>query len=1124
MSMPRWTKIVAGALLALVLLFLALLVAVAVLLQHLDHPRLKPRIVGAVESATGLQLDYQTAHISLTSGLRLTQLVVSTPAPYDAVAPELLRVGRVEADWTLGDLLFGPVRVARLAVHDVALAWVADESGANSLSVLASGSDSESGAAPPEPEAEPESPAGATRQLAALFSTVPPVGQIEVSGVSLDYVQVRAGTVVDRWSVRGLGLQAQVLRDGASSADGAGTASTNAAQAGGWTFLMNMGQPDAPQILALLRGAQPAVTGAKTGAGTGTGGGPAQASAELALSLTVQASAAGAQAEIDLGVQRQNFDTRIPALALLRGKVTAVADATRQGLAIELHPTRLADSAEAQARLFLPDDASLPVVVSQARAEADLARLLRLVPADLRPLTLERGRLHLNVVDLALEPGGPQASPAHRSASNSAGSSAGPSSGSAASPRTRALLTLEADAARARVEAEMNGGELRWTAHAQTPDLVLARPFLPEEVAARLSWRQLGVNVQSQGRVEAVWTAAPRVTHRTEFRLSRLAWEGRVAAQELAAVLESEGDAWQHKGEVQLRAEGLRLEDQDAGAQRHRLTFDVDRKPTAAGEQKFDARIQLSSQAGLQLGLDAALAFDPQVRALRGSLKAQWPAQQLPAGLRAQLPAALDIARLAVDVDAQGTLTGVITALSADSQPQFAPDPLTSAGFEGQALVHARGLRWRQDDLVAQVPDLQWRLVSPPATQAGPGARRQLTSTVTAERARITLAERGLTATGLSLNTVAGFGANPEDEPEFALQLKVASLEQRPALPYPVRQLEWQVRARRDADGAYHLSEFTLAHAATRTHVAAQGRLDLAPERRRLALKGVLTQDIAGLNQPGVIEGRGRASVDFDLASPDLNTFRTQSSLRLEGVHLHLIGPGVVVEELDGDIPVYEDLRWTGSGVQLLDNLALNPYAMLRYTDQYPLLSRGGYVSARSITTPMARIAPLAGNLTIRQNVFAMTQLEMGVRNGRVTGQSRLDWRGRDSVLELRVRATGVQSTHGEPFDGNVAVVITARDRSVNGRAEILRIGSRHLLDLLDLADPHAADPSINRVRFALGLGYPEHVRLRFDQGFGRALIRLGGAAGLIRIDEIRGIPMGPIVDRALNSMQLTTE
>ena len=143
----------------------------------------------------------------------------------------------------------------------------------------------------------------------------------------------------------------------------------------------------------------------------------------------------------------------------------------------------------------------------------------------------------------------------------------------------------------------------------------------------------------------------------------------------------------------------------------------------------------------------------------------------------------------------------------------------------------------------------------------------------------------------------------------------------------------------------------------------------------------------------------------------------------------------------------------------------------------------------------------------------------MGVRGGRITGQCVLDWRGRHSTLEARVRATGVKSSRGEPFDGNAAVVISGKDRSVNGRAEILRIGNRHLLDLLDLEDPHHTDPATNRVRYALSVGYPEHVRVSFNQGFGRIRITMGGLARFLSIDEIRGIPMGPIFDRAIESM-----
>jgi hypothetical protein len=150
-----------------------------------------------------------------------------------------------------------------------------------------------------------------------------------------------------------------------------------------------------------------------------------------------------------------------------------------------------------------------------------------------------------------------------------------------------------------------------------------------------------------------------------------------------------------------------------------------------------------------------------------------------------------------------------------------------------------------------------------------------------------------------------------------------------------------------------------------------------------------------------------------------------------------------------------------------------------------------------------------------------MNQLEMGVRGGRITGQCVLDWQGKHSTLEARVRATGVQSSRGEPFDGHAAMVISGKDRSINGRAEILRIGNRHLLDLLELGDPHHADPATNRIRYALTLGYPKHVRMRFNHGFGRVSIEMGGLARLISIDEIRGIAMGPIVDSAITSMAL---
>jgi hypothetical protein len=172
----------------------------------------------------------------------------------------------------------------------------------------------------------------------------------------------------------------------------------------------------------------------------------------------------------------------------------------------------------------------------------------------------------------------------------------------------------------------------------------------------------------------------------------------------------------------------------------------------------------------------------------------------------------------------------------------------------------------------------------------------------------------------------------------------------------------------------------------------------------------------------------------------------------------------------------------------------------------------------------MIDIAPLAANLQIEQNVAQLSQLELGVRGGRITGQCTLDWGERDSTVQAHVRATGLRSSHGEPFDGNAAIVFSARERSVDGRAEILHIGRRHLLDLLDLHDPHRADAAVNRVRRALAVGYPQQLRLAFDHGFASVHIAFGGLAHLISIDDLRGIPVGPLIDKALAPKPKTEE
>ena len=1210
----RLARIIAGVLLVLVATLSLVLVTAVAALHLLDRPWLKQRIVSRVEAATGLQLDYQTAQLAVFSGLRLEGLVVRTPSPFQGVAPELLRIGTLEARWSPGSLLSGTTRVERVAVRDVALALVADDAGPTSLTGLMG---------PGAPEPPPiEAPLGASRQVAALLTSAPPIGKVEVSGVSLTYVRVRNGEVLDRWSLRGLAAAVEAKH-----------------QDEGWKVFAKIGQTGTPLPLELSR----------------EGSAIPPALAQLELTLSAEAGASAARARVDLDVARQTFDPRFTLRTLLHGTASAKFDGEKRHIAIELDRTQLTDSAEVQAQWVLPDAADVPPVVTRALVDLDLGRLLQRVPADWRPFSIERGKVHLDArevtlsamprlgaqgkleldVDVAelrlvqddlrvalgggrvslvatpdpqkglaaqlafalqgLEVRGPttlrvpkahgelkghQLRPDLSSPIKVAGDAAlsgmvdaldvrasgirataerlgfhlhAPLAGeppfalkadvpvgalqvstadgrevlkgpvhvklnaSEVFPRldepqlsrARARLELDVGTMHASMDATKGTDDVAYTLAVQTPDLVAARPFIPESVAARVPWNHLAVNLASTGRLTALFSSSPRLEHRTELRLQRPGWDD-MSASDIAVVMRSQGDSWRHKGELDLRIEGLRAGENDAGPQHQTLTLDLDRR-------KPSLRLGLTSHAGLKIALDAALAFDRKARALRCDVKGDLPplGALSPLLAKARVPAELDPSRLALNVELHGTLLGVLTGIAADGTPSLAPAPLRTASFEGKAVVDARGIRWRQDGRSINLPALHWQVES----QAD-GPRRIVHSSLTVEKLAVGMSDRRLSFAGVSSDTTATFTEKWEaDEIELKQLLKVRALEQKPALPYPVQDLEWSFSARREPNGVIHIPDLKLSHAGTSTQLKVKGQLDLGDGQRRLALRGELEQDLSKLAQPGLIESSGKVTVDFRVASPNLVVFRTLSDLLLHNVNLRLPGSGVALEMLDGNVPLTENVEFTQGRVRLLNDIDVNPYSMLRFADQHPLLSRNGFISVGSITTPLISIAPLAGNLSINQNMVSLSQLEMGVRGGRITGQCVLDWQGKHSTLEAHVRATGVKSSRGEPFDGNAAVVISGKDRSVNGRAEILRIGNRHLLDLLDLEDPHHTDPATNRVRYALKVGYPENVRVSFNHGFGRLRITLGGLARLLSIDEIRGIPMGPIVDRVINSL-----
>ena len=147
---------------------------------------------------------------------------------------------------------------------------------------------------------------------------------------------------------------------------------------------------------------------------------------------------------------------------------------------------------------------------------------------------------------------------------------------------------------------------------------------------------------------------------------------------------------------------------------------------------------------------------------------------------------------------------------------------------------------------------------------------------------------------------------------------------------------------------------------------------------------------------------------------------------------------------------------------------------------------------------------------------MAIDQLELELARGKVSGQILFD-QGTGTQLTFRGALTGLYTEGSdERLDANAALVLWPTRRLLEGRIELVRLGTSHLRKLLDLYDPYQADVAANRMRKGLQFGYPRSVRMGFHDGFASLALELGGLASAVRIDEIRGTAVGPVLERYL--------
>jgi hypothetical protein len=530
-------------------------------------------------------------------------------------------------------------------------------------------------------------------------------------------------------------------------------------------------------------------------------------------------------------------------------------------------------------------------------------------------------------------------------------------------------------------------------------------------------------------------------------------------------------------------------------------------------------RVDLATEGRAKAKLLASASFDPSRRAVPYAIDASLadlaPLAPLLASLPAKVPGVsdIDVSHLDVAFASKGTLLGAFADVGRDGSFRLEPHLTQTAAVEGTIDLRVGHFQWAHGDDGVIAPSLAWH----GALHATEG-RRVVDSHLEVEAVHLDLGPKDVDLSGIrddSSITVTGDLVDPTTA--LTEHTTIAGVTQDIAPEYPLGDVALALSAERDPSGLVHVTDLKLANGAGGTSVALSGNVQLGASRHTLSVTTSVQQDLARLTKaPQRFHGRGVVGVEANVVSPNLARFRVHGAVNAKDVFASLPSSGIELQGATGEVPITASLEVDKDGVALTRDEEGSPYSMLRFADQHPLLNRSGFLSIASLKTPLVTIAPLVGNLEVEQRQISLRQFEMGIRGGSITGQCGLNWDGPKSTLELHVRATGVQSSHGEPFDGNIAVVISAADRTVEGRAEVLRIGERHLLDLLDMQDPTHVDPAMNRIRTALLFGYPDRLRLVFDHGFASAKLELGGLAKLVSISELRGIPMGPIIDKFL--------
>lgn len=370
-----------------------------------------------------------------------------------------------------------------------------------------------------------------------------------------------------------------------------------------------------------------------------------------------------------------------------------------------------------------------------------------------------------------------------------------------------------------------------------------------------------------------------------------------------------------------------------------------------------------------------------------------------------------------------------------------------------------------------------------------------------------------------------------ESDAEVSVLVQARKVEQNISPVYAIGNVVVSLKARMEKMDRFILEEMTIRNeeggtilkvGARAEEVARSALIGLENKligRRGLLLEGVLEQELSKLQmkKAGMVAS-GKIRMPFLLQSGDRRVYRVSTELEAQSVSLAI--PDVLqVSNLSGRIPVLEEIVLADGKPTLVLQNEPNLYSLVRFFDQQPFLPSRGFFVCDNLQVGQVTLGALAGNIEINKNMISIDQLEAGWRGGKISGQVILDILPSAPYLLFRGRVTGIYAKSGDRFDANAALAFAIRSLELDGRIHLVRIGRDNLLELLDAFDPYREDVAMNRVRLALKLAYPKSLVLKAEGGYISAKVELGGLGSMVRIDEIRGVPVTPLLRRYLGSL-----